>query len=264
MLQLSTLRLVALSLLCSVGGIRAGRSQGPSLSGSSGVAIRLGDRIVIGTDGIGVYENANGLVSTITTCKVVWSDQVAFIHTGLDQDRATGFDIVAIAHSIIDRSLPLLQKIKMFRDAMILALQASMKRMKKNELERYKRQYLDRRIIDTAFAAFENGTPILYSLVFNVNEERGHIVVSTKQIVCPGDCPNGTGRLFLGESGAMARLEASNSRFYDNMIGAVRSLIQAEIDDPRMKGHVGPPISILILTAAGPQWAETGACVPDR
>jgi hypothetical protein len=146
----------------------------------------------------------------------------------------------------------------------IPGFEVALKRFRREDSKFYaERIKIEQQPLQVVFAAFEDGIAKYVLVFFTITDDTGsRMVVTSKRESCPGSaCPSSeTNEItVLGEHAAISRQSQNNhAAVGSDAVAATRQLISIEIAN--RPDIVGPPISILVISRAGPKWIEKGRC----
>jgi hypothetical protein len=136
-----------------------------------------------------------------------------------------------------------------------------MKRLRTDAPDQFM-QNQDGETIEIVFARIAHGVPELAGRGFKyVDGDNPRVEIA--RITCPGDCPNGTQVVFAGHQQEMRKITNTIFEHPETAIAPAefgRMAIEAEINSS--KDEVGPPVTILIVTAQGVDWTSNKVGCP--
>jgi hypothetical protein len=141
------------------------------------------------------------------------------------------------------------------------AILDEMKRLRTEAPDQFM-QNQDGETLEIVFARIANGSPELAGRGFKyVGGDNPKVEIN--RITCPGDCPNGMQVDFAGHQQEMRKITNFLFEHPEAPITPAewgRMAIEAEIN--ASKDDVGPPVTILIVTVQGVDWASNEVGCP--
>ena len=236
--------------------------------GSTVVAVRTPEGIVLGADSLMTVSNGGKVVGRKTGCKIHQAGDVVFASVGVEM-----YDDLSVA-AAVEQTLggdgPFAPKLIEADRVAARVLREIFTRIRSDSPAAY-RQRIGQVVHAVVYATIQSAIPVLVVREFKLEQidAAGNAAITTHVIICPGsDCAAANGRMVVG-----AGIHAEVDKL---MVGApvqttpllawrqqVERLIHAEITAEPDK--VGPPISVLELDATGAHWSRgrQGACTQE-
>ncbi len=228
-------------------------------SGTTIVAMRTPDFFVIAADSLSTFKGGKKPQSSGLMCKILQKGSVVFATAGLVKDPQRGFDSNAIVSKSLQASSPLSTNIKMVEASLSQSFQRELERLRYEEPSLFKKS----RSVTVLLARYEKNQPIASGIQFlGEPGAKGTVLVKTKTLSCPGDCPRGQYIFYLGETSIVKKfMHESGHNLQMSPEEAVRFMVQLEIDAGTP--GVGPPIDVLRLDKNGIKWlSRKKKCYP--
>jgi len=231
-----------------------------SLFATSIIATRSPSGFMIATDGKVVYRGA-GIKGTETVCKIYRSGGLYFAVAGMPADRNRNYYPAQLASRNYKDTDSFEANIGRIERSISTAILDEMRRLRTEDPDQFMRNQ-DGGTLEIVFARIASGVPELAGRGFKyVDGDNPRIEIS--RVTCPGDCPNGTYVVFAGHQQEMKKVTDSVFEHPESPIAPAEfghMAIESEIN--ASKGEVGPPITILIVTAQGVDWPSNKVGCP--
>jgi hypothetical protein len=234
--------------------ITANFSFAQTLLGGSVVAIRTPLGIHVGADS--KLMTFRGNPSLRFTCKIRQFQNLFFAYTGLAGDVAGGFSVPELAIMAHSNSSRISDTVRNFEQSITGPLAVTLRQLRREQPTLYQKYLKDRSLLSIVFFGLDNEGLVLYTSSFNVKDSAdGQFAIDIQRHNCPGDCPNGTTYVFLGEKQAIHRFLDANPHYSTiGFVPTIQTLIQLEISDkPEL---VAPPIDIVRVDMTGTNWIQ--------
>ena len=220
--------------------------------GTSIVAIRTPVEVVVGADSLASWHSDAS--SPIFIEKILPAGRSFFATAKLVADDQGQFDVPRAIRETHQDDQPMLRSIQRFETVILPQLQDVATHLHRYELPYFEREVLNKSMLEVAFFAWEASGPALSLRYFTVSiGADGSPGVAVTRRDCPGDCPTGVVYTALGHHDAIDTALRGNPRFWQRgTVDAVIGLI--ELEKKAKPRYVGGPITILRITARGPQW----------
>jgi hypothetical protein len=231
-----------------------------SLFATSVIATRSPSGFMIATDSKVLYRGA-GIKGPETVCKVYRSGDLYFAVAGMPADRNRNYYPTKLVGQNYKETDSFEANITRIEQKISIAILDEMKRLRTEAPDQFMKNQ-DGETIEIVFARIANGEPELAGRGFKY-VDGGNPKVEIARITCPGDCPNGTQVVFAGHQQEMRKITNSIFEHPETPITPAefgQMAIEAEID--ASKDEVGPPVTILIVTAQGVDWTSNKVGCP--
>jgi hypothetical protein len=234
--------------------ITANCSSAQTLLAGTVVAIRTPLGIYVGADSKRMAFRGNASVGFI--CKIRQFQNLFFAYAGLSGDVASGFSVPELAIMAHSNSRRISDTVRNFEQLITGPLAISVGQLRREQPALHQKYLKDRPLLSIVFFGLENEGLVLHTSSFNAKDSAdGQPVIDIQRHNCPGDCPDGTTYVFLGEKQAINRfLDANPHYFTVGLVPTIQTLIQLEISDkPEL---VAPPIDIVRVDMTGTNWIQ--------
>ena len=234
--------------------ITANCSSAQTLLAGTVVAIRTPLGIYVGADS--KLMAFRGISSVGFTCKIRQFQNLFFAYAGLSGDVASGFSVPEMAIMAHSNSSRISDTVRNFEQLITGPLAVSIGQLRGEQPALYQKYLKDRPLLSIVFFGLENEGLVLYTRSFNAKDSAdGQLAIDVQRHKCPGDCPNGTTYVFLGEKQAINRFVDANPHYFTiGFVPTIQTLIQLEISDkPEL---VAPPIDIVRVDMTGTNWIQ--------
>jgi|HubBroStandDraft_1064217.scaffolds.fasta_scaffold28152_2 hypothetical protein len=224
------------------------------------IVIRATEFIVIAADSCvsDVSDRETG-----TCCKIVQVGNFVYVPNKFAGHSDSGYYLDQIIKNVgpadsLSVWVPLLTR------AIEPALTKALEAQRKQELIRWMEQFETREALRITLAGIENGGVALVNLVFEIkNLNAPNVELEIKANWCPGpDCPGGIAMMLVAADEFKTRFQQENRDYWEGDVERVaknaEAFVQKAIDE-KIPG-VGPPISVLVISASGFDWRKSGLC----
>ncbi len=227
----------------------------PAARATTIVAIRTPEKVVIAADSLGTARG-NRIESNQLTCKVFSVNDRGFAVSGLTKAQPGDFDAAKEVADILAQRSSLGEAVNDIAERITSMLESHLRQMKRTNPSLYAKSLEGEggNITSILLAAHEGGSPVIAALAFRGTEGSGGAIrISADRLACPGDCPDGTMFIILGERRPIDRYisEKGKDRLLPPESGAP-FLVQLVIDAGSMR--VGPPVDVLLIDRHGVSW----------
>jgi hypothetical protein len=164
--------------------------------------------------------------------------------------------VLTLAKDACQTAGPLSNKVARFEVLVTDGLTKAMIHVQTNQPSTYRRLYLGKRVIDSAFWGLHQGVPVLFTRTFHVSEsDSGAPLVTVSRLDRPGGCPGGETAIFLGHTDAIQRhYDDHPDVFKGDFTEAIETLI--ELQAVATPEAVGGEVDLISLTKDGPRWVQ--------
>ena len=197
------------------------------------------------------------------TCKIRQTGTTYYIPVNYVRDAETGYDLDKIilstkADSIADMA-------DHVKAAAASPLRTALVNVLNKNPKAFKDDFGSGKAAGVAFAGIDNAVPTMVFLGFTIEgTTKTDLRIKGGEYSCPGDCREGHMGLFVPAQ-LQTLFERQHPRYWmgdpsevaDSAVSFVKLAIAQKLPD------VGPPISVLVLDAAGARWLQLGACKPN-
>jgi hypothetical protein len=221
-------------------------------SGTTVVAVRGNDYVVLGSDSMIIVTTADRNVS-LPGCKIQQMNKVFFGAAGVLG--GPGFNAYEIARKASINGADTVAIANRFESAAREPFTAFVQRFRQDNPTAFYRYCNNRDCLQVAFASFDKGIPKLAIRSFRVTTKgESTNVVPDARMNCPGDCVTGAEQVVLGVNSEATSVFDRTPHFWKlrGIVPGMDELIGTEI--AAHGDAVGPPVSILILDKAGARW----------
>lgn len=225
---------------------------GQSSSGTTGVAIWTPDRAVVAIDSRVTLTAGHTSRRGPDTCKIQSTGRFLVAIAGLYDHYATKFSAWRLATEAVGAARSVAEAIVRAEQRILPDLHTAMENLQIGDRAAFARAHLA-----ILITGMDDGVPAMAGRVF-LPHENGAIQVVRWQ------SEPGTSSVFaFGETSAINQAYAEKKALADliathGAVDAARILVQLEI--AHQPATVGPPISIVEMTAVGPTWIRSGLC----
>jgi hypothetical protein len=222
------------------------------------VVVRTPKVVDISADSL-QYNQVGDVRKPINVCKITLLGQrSAFASARMAVHYGFHFDAGELAEQVWKKEGSLKTREKAFSQTAISKLAVILQALKEQAPDDYAQFKLG--VLETIFVSVEGNIPKLIRTNYYPHEDnQGRISVTTKKILCPGDCPRPdmVYIVYLGEYAAIREAEKRGFTFRSPS-DAAQGVVQLEIEKaPKI---VGPPISTLEITNKQRRWLAHGEC----
>jgi hypothetical protein len=192
-------------------------------------------------------------------CKIAHSGTTWIAVSGLISDPATGFTLGPLARPALAQGRSVKEQIALLADALQPGLARAVDGLRRDAPEHYSRFAGGRPVLQAILAAQENGKPVLATIGF-VLDAAG--ALQPRASLIDGADARGPRLIYAGQQDHIREyLRTHRDWIASDRQALVRDLVQLEID--ANTGHVGGPIDVVQIDAAGPQWVQKKSACAD-
>lgn len=215
------------------------------------IAIRTPEVFTIAADSAGTFISSSKPLKQELVCKIYQKGGVLYAIAGLTKDAKRGYDPAEIIASSLHDTQPLLSSVNKIETIMRKAVKNELTKLRTEDPKLFIDELKETTII---ISCFENDQPVAIGIQFlGTIDGQGKILIRTKRLSCPGNCPKGTYTFFLGKTKAIENYVAIHgSNFTMSPEESVMFMVQLEIN-AKTPG-VGPPIDVVRLNKNGITW----------
>jgi hypothetical protein len=209
------------------------------------VIIRTHNMVVIASDSKAQYQGDQG---SPQVCKIAKQNETYFVVAGLVHDTYHGFLANRTVASAIARGTTFEEQANAVAVDLQQELEKELSVLRADDPDGFKFAVTGDVPSSIALVAVEGGVPKVVVFSFVIDKASGKLTVVRDS--CPGSCP---GEDFIVQMGrAFSSQEVAKVTGPPTRIA--RTLVEMQIGkDPQ---NVGPPIEVLELRAAGPEWIQ--------
>lgn len=218
------------------------------------LAILNGDEVILAADGLNIHPGGR----PTTICKLIALPGCYLTMSGVVSNNETGFDLVATARAAFKGRGKFRSEVDAFDRSALAALQGEIGWERANVNSFYQSRK-DKPLAVMLFAAFERGHPVVILTQYSTV---GDEVKRTRKENVAADR---SGRVLVFCRRATEVLRANPELTELNPVELAERLLNIDLHARSLADpSSGPPVSILRISKAGPQWIEGGACTCSR